>query len=254
MTPPSMRGEEIIMTTKYVYDCLVYAQRPDQSHVPEFCLFHAPAGEVLEWADIERLEKGPGGAQRGVNKTKVGSVKRFLDDIANTIPTAVILALDVPDTAKVTDEDGIVRQIRFEYTDGSRKPAIVIDGQHRLLGMTTFDRNIRVNIVALLSGDPDETAFQFLVINNKAAKVPTDHIKALLAERDDEQLKQRLRRARLSISQRYGFVAIADADDESPFRCQVDWPINRDGDKLIKCRCPTGILSSAHHWYPFSAR
>ena len=222
------------MPKRYKYDCLAYRQRPDHKTVPQFCLFHAPVGEVLEWADIERLEAAPGGAQRGLNDAKVRSVKRYLEDEANTIPTAVIIALDLPRNAVVKGVDNKSDTIRITSPRGNQKPGIIIDGQHRLLGMNEFDASMRVNVVALLTGDADETAFHFLVINNKAAKVATDHIKAILAERDDEQLKERLRKARLSISPRYGYVAMADGDEESPFFAQMDWPINRSGEKIVK--------------------
>ena len=222
------------MPQEYKYDCLAYSQRPDQGSVPQFCIFHAPVGEVLQWADIERLEAGPGGAQRGLNDAKVRSVKRYLDDEANTIPTAVIIALDLPDGALESSPRRKSATLRIKVRPRKPKPGVIIDGQHRLLGMREFDPSIHVNIVALLTGEEDETAFQFLVINNKAAKVVTDHIKALLAERDDERLKERLRKARLTISPRYGFVAIADSDEESPFCQRIDWPINRDGVKWVK--------------------
>jgi DGQHR domain-containing protein len=192
-------------------------------------LFHAPASEVLQWADVERLEKGPGGAQRSKNETKIKSVSRFLGDESNTIPTAIILSLNVPEEA-IDEGDGV---LRFSVKKG-KKIATVIDGQHRLIGMARFSDDIRVNVVALLTDDGDEDAFQFLVINNKAAKVSTDHIKSLLFERDNESLKRRLRKARLSVSQRYTFVGIADNDEESPFKGIVDWTTNRHGEKIVK--------------------
>ena len=64
--------------------------------------------------------------------------------------------------------------------------------------------------------------------------MPTDHIKALLAERANERLRERIRKARLSISKSYEFVATADGDDESPFLRLVDWPTNRTNTKWIK--------------------
>ena len=104
----------------------------------------------------------------------------------------------------ISENGGI---LRFSVNEG-KKIATVIDGQHRLLGMARFSDDIRVNVVALLTDDTDEDAFQFLVINNKAAKVSTDHIKSLLFERNNESLKARLSKARLSVSQRYTFVGI----------------------------------------------
>ena len=218
---------------EYTYDCFTFKQRVESNESPEICLFHAPVEQLLQWADIDRLETRPGGAQRSRNTTKVRSVHRFLEDTANTIPTAVVLAIDLPNNATKEDLNGYTR-IRFEYDDDQPKPGIVIDGQHRLLGMREFDPNIHVNVAAILTKDPNEAAFQFLIINNKAARVPTDHIRALLAERDNPRLKQRLDKARLSIGTRYTFVSTADIDPESPFYNQVDWPTNREGEHVVK--------------------
>ena len=217
---------------KYSYDCLSYSQRDEESEVPRFCLFHASAAEILEWADIERLEVRRGGAQRSLNDSRVRSLRRFLDDETNTVPTAVIIALELtPDALKV--QRGKQHPTLSIIYDGKKKPGIVIDGQHRLIGVSEFDPNMHVNVVALLGCYEDETAFQFLVINNKAAKVPTDHIKALLAERRNPALQDRLRRARLTISPRIDFVSLADCDSESPFKNRIDWPTNRQGKKWI---------------------
>ena len=228
-TTSTKNNENLIMPKQFEYPCLSYAQRPDRVETPKFCLFHAPASEVLQWSDVDRLEKGPGGAQRSKNETKIKSVSRFLGDQSNTIPTAIILSLNVPEEA-ISENGGI---LRFSVNEGE-KIATVIDGQHRLLGMARFSDDIRVNVVALLTDDTDEDAFQFLVINNKAAKVSTDHIKSLLFERNNESLKARLRKARLSVSQRYTFVGIADNDEESPFKEMVDWTTNREGEKIVK--------------------
>ena len=43
----------------FKYTCLVTTQR-DEEEVPEFCMFFAPAGEVLQWAAIERIAFRPG--------------------------------------------------------------------------------------------------------------------------------------------------------------------------------------------------
>ena len=176
-------------------------------------------------------------AQRSLNTSKLHAIKRFLRDPDNTIPTSIIISLNLPAEARIM-EGGQFRKIRFTYDQADPKFAVVIDGQHRLLGMKDLDPSLHVNVVALLTGDLNEAAFQFLVINNKASKVPTDHIKTLLAERQDTRLQERLLTARLSIDNRYEFVATADNDPESPFRNEIDWPTNRTGVHLVK---PAGI-------------
>jgi len=81
----------------YHYPCLVYSQRQEVKDSPTFCLFHAPVGEILEWADIKRLEEEAGAPQRRTSPAKVGAIKNFLKhEPKNTIPTSVILTLDLP--------------------------------------------------------------------------------------------------------------------------------------------------------------
>jgi len=102
---------------------------------------------------------------------------------------------------------------------------LVIDGQHRLKGIESFDPNTHVNVVALLDVDADEKAFQFLVINNKVAKVPSDHIRALNLNYTSA-LTNRLKDARLSLDDNVGSVGVMDTDPESPFRGLIKWPNN----------------------------
>ena len=47
-------------------------------------------------------------------------------------------------------------------------------------------------LVALIDASSDEQAFQFVVINNKAAKVPTDNVKAIIATVSENDLRDRL--------------------------------------------------------------
>jgi len=156
------------------YDCLVTKQRTS-ADAPAFCLFHAPAGEILDWADIRRLNPNdPGAPQRQTSPAKVKAIKRFLDkDQRNTIPTSVILTVDLAlNQIERLQADGThsFGTIKIEFEAGAPKPGLVIDGQHRLYGMKEFAPNTEVNVVAILAANDMEKAFQFLVINNKQRK------------------------------------------------------------------------------------
>src|SRR5258707_1081699 len=80
----------------YSYPALSYKQRSDSEDAPRFVLFHAPAGEILGWADIERTAPNtPHGAQRPLRPLKVNKIANFFKaENKNTIPTAIIVALD----------------------------------------------------------------------------------------------------------------------------------------------------------------
>lgn len=222
---------------RFTYTCLVAIQRPE---TPQFCMFQAPVGEVLSWAAIKRLEDDPRSPQRPANPAKIKAVKRFLDlEPRNTIPTAVILTLSVAEAALETiacGEGTSMRRISFEIADPcpeKLRPGLIIDGQHRLLGTNAFDPTMIIGVVALINAEPTETAFQFLVINNKATKVPGDHIRALALNYNEEELESRLRTARLSLSRDLPMVKQADTEAESPFYNLISWPNNRTGTKLI---------------------
>src|SRR3982751_2191575 len=83
----------------FKYPCLHMVQRPG-TPAPAFCLFTAKVGEIHEWASIERLADKGGAAQRGINKAKVAAINRFFElDARNSVPTAVVVNLKVPDGA-----------------------------------------------------------------------------------------------------------------------------------------------------------
>jgi len=52
------------------------------------------------------------------------------------------------------------------------KPALVIDGQHRLFGAAKVEENIPLLVCSLVKPDWKEQVFQFTVINDKATGIP----------------------------------------------------------------------------------
>jgi len=130
-------------------------------------------------------------------------------------------------------------QITFQYKEGApehERPALIVDGQHRLFGMAAVkDEDLPVLLVALLDASVEEQAFQFIVINNKAVRVPTANVKAIIAGIDEDSLSARL----LSSGVRYGETSpvLKEIDDleDSPFRGLLVWPRSRgtDGQQLV---------------------
>src|SRR5579884_4031986 len=134
----------------FEYECLASRQR-NAPGVPTFLLLHAPVGQVLQWAAIRRLEEERG-PQREKSSAKVKAIRRFLDiDQRNTIPTSVVLTLDLPAGAFTQPvAPSSVGRLRFDWDQGNPQPGLVIDGQHRLYGIDEFDSNTHVNIVAII--------------------------------------------------------------------------------------------------------
>ena len=226
------------MTDKtFDYWALLYNQR-DNQNAPRFCVFHAPAAEILEWAAINRLNRDdPLAIQRDPKKSRIAGIKRFFAmEARNTIPTAVVLTLDacqlLPVTSVTVDQQEVtiedLYKLRIVVSDSAteaEKPGLVIDGQHRLRGIAEYGQATHVNVVVLLNTDADEKAFQFLVINNKASKVSPDHIRALNVNYSDA-LSDRLLTARLAVSENVSSVQIADTDPDSPFEGLIKRPNN----------------------------
>jgi DGQHR domain-containing protein len=219
---------------------LAFRQRQNEVS-PEFLLFSCTASELLIWCDIDRLESRPGGQQRKKSDSKIRSIKRFFDNPRNTIPTAVVVSVKLPMGFSREDLGNDVIRVSFALNEGESKPGLIIDGQHRLLGMLECDEALKISITAILTSDENEPAFQFLIINNKAARVSTDHVKSILAEQQDDELTLRLRAARLSVGNRFVFVDNADNDKDSPFNGMIDWPSNRTGLHIVK---PAAIEAS----------
>ncbi len=234
------------MPKTFGYAAFVYSQR-NVENAPKFCLFRAKVSEILQWAAIHRLSQDdPVAVQRDPKRTRVLGIKRFLErEPRNTIPTAVVLTLDnivinaIPypegqEKSEIIANSGLMF-LKIDLPDDASefdKPGLVIDGQHRLKGIEAFDPQTYVNVVALLEADTDEKAFQFLVINNKVAKVSADHIRALSLNYT-AALTERLKDARLSLNDNVGSVGIMDTDPESPFNGLIKWPnnLNYDGEK-----------------------
>ena len=221
--------------TKFQYQALQYAQR-DKTGSPTFLVFHASAKEILEWADVDRLNpENLKGAQRPLRDLKVKKVAKYFNaNSRNTIPTAVVIALDekavIFKGALDKDKSGQHGSVTIRL-EGDAKPGLIIDGQHRAFGAAKFSEEIHLNVVAFLGGNDSERAFQFVVINNSATRVSKDHIKALNLSFDDNQLNKRLiASSGLALGmhdEKYGDLQTVDGSP--PFEGLLQWPTNTDG-------------------------
>lgn len=223
-------------TKKFEYYALGFSQR-NAKDAPEFIIFHSPASELIEWADVDRLKpENPTGAQRPLRDLKVKKVAKFLDaDPRNTIPTAVVVALDgksVSFDAKKDGDDNQGQHGKLVITlTGDDKPGLIIDGQHRAFGVAKHSATLHLNIVAFIGDDDAERAFQFVVINNSASRVSRDHIRALNLSFDKEALNNRLvQSAGVTLGMKdakyedYQYV-----DSVPPFKGLLNWPTNKNG-------------------------
>jgi DGQHR domain-containing protein len=228
------------------YKCIKVYQRPDGTG-GAFVLFAAKAKEILSWAAIERLDansqKGP---QRIEKPYKVKAIRAFFEaDPVNTIPTAVVIGFR-QGTTKIEPVQGCESLFEFSFQNhlGSDKPGTIVDGQHRVLGVNSYNPEAVLNVVGLLEVDDSETAFQFLVINNKAARVSSDHLRGLALQYDRQNLTQRLQKVRLNLDPNLRFVGFANSLEDSPFKGMLTLPTNNPNAQVVP---PAAIEESINY-------
>ena len=145
----------------------------------------------------------------------------------------------------LTDEPTLDSCSSVVIPESGPPAGLVIDGQHRLFGMSAFDPSLRVNVVALINPSDEEIAFQFLVINNKASKVATDHLKLLALQYTDVALGERLKTARMTLGRHASLVGVVDNADDSPFYRAVEWPAEEiPGEQRANLVLPAAIEQS----------
>lgn len=230
-------------------------QRIDTQSV-QFFIFNSRVKDLKQWAGIRRSKDFPEGTQRILRKARKRAVRDFLkSDPINTIPNNVLLAFE-PGIAKFTNLSDILSNcipetdisngcgeqlewgvLSFEFEFGVSEdslPAMIVDGQHRLYGMAEFiEEDIPVLAVCLIDASPQEQAFQFIVINNKAVKVNVDNVKSIIKDIDDGPLRERLGRARIHYGKISPTLGEVNDAENSPFRNLLDWDYNRQGVKLV---------------------
>lgn len=224
----------------------------------KFIVFVANAKEVVGWAEADNIKLDRGNVQRELVESRWRQISKFFNASPNNvIPTSVTIALDesVPQVGSVEEIANAAGFLLEQAADGMTKitfdpeqirgAAFIIDGQHRLKGMSMLDYEVKVPICLFLSLPKVERAFQFVTINNKSHKVPTGNLKALLANFDqiEANLRSRLTQASVTAPQYSTAVDVLNEDPDSPFHKLVDWVNNRfeDAAPLVP---PTALENS----------
>jgi DGQHR domain-containing protein len=213
------------------YKCLRVTQR-DGGACPVFVLFSAKASHILQWANVEELNaQDPTGSQRIEKPFKTKSIDSYFRvDPKNTIPTAVVIGFrpEKVNLRAVIGHDDLFEMVLSEGIVGT-----IVDGQHRVKGANKYAPDTRLNVVGLLDVTDTETAFQFLVINNKSARVSSDHLRALALRYERDELTNRLKNVKLNLDANLKFVGIANTSDDSPFTGIIAMPTNSDENRIV---------------------
>ncbi len=217
------------------YECFQFRQR--QSPAPTLVFMCAPVSQVLEWASVEELGPDTAGHQRAKREAKVEAIDKFFRaDSRNIIPTPIIVAFaEGKAVFEPHGKKGSGVTFGTLKVDQEKTSAAVVDGQHRLYGTEQFDKRALVPLVGLLDADKVEKAFQFLIVNNKATKVPTTHAKSLLAKMVATDLVSRLKGANVALDvEGVKDVDIVNTDPDSPFFQSIDWSTTPAASRMIQ--------------------
>jgi len=122
------------------------------------------------------------------------------------------------------------------------RPALVVDGQHRLLGAAMSDSEVLLPCVLMPNATWIDQVYQFVLINEAAKKVETSLLTDIFGNSltPDEQttVRERLRHSRVDVEGRIA-ATIADRDTDSPFASMVRFNIGGSG------RSTQGFLNEA---------
>jgi DGQHR domain-containing protein len=246
------------MTNKKYFGCLV--RQREAIETVSFFVFYAFARDVKQWAGIRRVKDFSDGTQRILRPARQKAIKNFLERKSiNTIPNNILLAFSPDASEFIPLEDKLADCLEdssadFDFHNGCEnriqwgtlqfsfdpaaqeyeKPALIVDGQHRLYGMSSFENeDVPILVVSLIDASLQEQAFQFVVINNKAVRVPTDNVRAILANLDEQELENRLLSSGVKYADKSPVLRDINDLDYSPFKDLLNWPYNTRGNKLV---------------------
>lgn len=225
---------------------LVYQREPPA--LPIF-LFSSTPDTIFQWARIEQTAQKKGAAQRVLSPNHKRTIESYIEaSPQNIIPTAVTLALP-PKSFNLQEfnVDGLELPEATSFAtvtiDNNDKPGLVLDGQHRLEALR--DQPIPLICSLILGANQVEQSLHFIIINNKAKKVPQDLVKAILRDMPPaakKELDDRIQSARLSLGNYGSALKLLDSKRTSPFKGFIDWDANRRGPRLFKPLALEGAL------------
>jgi len=204
----------------------MFKQR-EEENAPKVFVFNIKAKELLQHSIVEPVERGTEGIQRLLIPLRVKKIKNFFDKDGNEnniIPNTIIVAIDKEPMDGFTDN-----KLQFNVEE-NEKFIKIIDGQHRLEGIAQSNSDLNILVTAFIKPSATEQAFQFLVINNKSHKVPSVHVKALVANYAtiESDLQKRLNNVGITFNQ-IPDIDLVDREEDSPLKGLIKWENNEDG-------------------------
>ena len=124
---------------------------------------------AISWADVQRIERRQVeeflGIERPLSQDRVAELQKYVRTVDATFPTSIIIGVSSEDA----DYDESSGTMTIAKTD---KVAKIIDGQHRIAGLTGYaNGTFQVNVTVFVDMDLEDQAMVFATINLKQTRV-----------------------------------------------------------------------------------
>lgn len=149
--------------TTFIFRAIRAKQSPNH-HVISFA---AKPSEILEFAEIERVNRGSDGTLSGFQRHQIAphikDIRDYLSHDNAILPNPIVIAFVEGATIKEIDPGIVELSIDAKET----KPGFVVDGQQRLTALSgLLEKDFEVLVSALICKDYDEMRQQFVLLNN----------------------------------------------------------------------------------------
>jgi DGQHR domain-containing protein len=207
------------------HDIVVRALKTQQTKGVDIFAFFMPGGQVMQVADISRVERDDEdqlkGFQRREIRNHVRSIVEYLNQVNVLFPNAIILAMS-PEVRFVRSRGPARKELEKGVEAGTlsipQRPegdrvAWIVDGQQRSLALSeSTNPTLPVPIVGFVSDDLAVQREQFILVN-KARPLPTRLINELLPETGGVVLPRDLTARKIPSE----LCSLLNRDQKSPF-------------------------------------
>lgn len=144
--------------------CMIEINQP----IGTFYIGKMLSTDIVHIAKVSQRDSS-GGHQRQLKNARAKEIAIYCTDPDATFPTPVILAVSEEDFIQISPTDyGIVS---FKY-DETRKIAEILDGQHRIAGISVAaDKEFELPVVIMFNLREEQKAYVFSTINGNQVKV-----------------------------------------------------------------------------------
>jgi hypothetical protein len=216
------------LTEKSLEDLADLALQELRSRLPESLVAEIEANEEAAFTEAVRLQdedvvdepfgiESETGVDFGVGMEAAAQDRSYLADFYAQLRGYRRKLLEWP-------EQGPLREILYSML----KPAIIVDGQHRVFGGAVADERMLFAVCAIPEASWAESVFQFVVINQKAKPIKPAFLSSIVATSlsTDEiaSVYTRLRTSKVDV-ERADVMNRINSDPTSPFYDMIDFEV-----------------------------